>query len=58
MKGVTGMTTDQEFADYLKSMPREQSEAEVARHEAEHDLSRGAWVDLHRAHHEFGEAAH
>ena len=56
-EGVLRMT-DQEFAAWLRSLPREQSEEESARLEHEHDLARGEYVNPHLTPHHYGEAAH
>jgi hypothetical protein len=53
------MTTDSEFAAYLRSLPREQSEEEVALHEHQHDVDRGLYCPAGEiVHHLPGEAAH
>ena len=50
--------TDLEFAAFLRSLPREQSEEESARLGHEHDLARGEYVNPHLTPHHYGEAAH
>jgi hypothetical protein len=50
--------TDNEFATYLRSLPREMSQAEVDQVEHQHDLENGDWVNPHLAPHVYGEAAH
>lgn len=36
--------SDQEFAEFLKSLPREKSEAEVEDIERQHDAERGLYI--------------
>lgn len=50
--------TDQEFADWLRSMPREKSVEESARLEHEHDVERGPYVPHSEITFHCGEAAH
>lgn len=50
------MMTDQEFADWLRSLPREKSPEEVDRIELEHDLEVGPWVGNENVHHTYGES--
>lgn len=50
------MTTDQQFADWLRSLPRERSADQVARTERQHDTERNPWGVAD--HHEYGEARH
>ena len=49
--------TEREFADYLRSLPREQSPEEVERREHEHDVERGPYVPHHH-HPYFEESRH
>ena len=50
--------TEREFADYLRSLPREQSEEEVNRREHLHDVEQGLWHNPHEFPHHYGEAGH
>lgn len=50
--------TDSEFNSYMRSLPRELSEEEVADRERLHDYLNGLWVGNQADHHEYGEAAH
>ena len=52
------MMTDKEFADWLRTVPREQSPEEVNRREKLDDIERGGWVQPHEFPHHYGEAAH
>lgn len=49
--------SDQEFADWLRSLPREKSPAEVDRDEKEHDRARGPYVPHHHRNY-CGESRH
>jgi hypothetical protein len=49
--------TDREFADWLKSVPRERTWEEVELTIIEHDRERGPWVANQVVHHEYGESA-
>lgn len=48
--------TDREFADWLKSAPRERTWEEVELAIIEHDADRGEWVANQVVHHEYGES--
>lgn len=50
--------SDQEFADWLRSVPREVSPEEVERLERLHDLARGHWHNRNEVPCYYGEAAH
>ena len=49
--------TDQQFAAWLRSLPREQSEEQVHRSGRQHDAEQGEWVANQIVHHEYGESA-
>lgn len=55
MEGLSEMS-DQEFAAWLRSYPREKSPEEVERGEHVRDRERGEYGQ--QDHHEFGEARH
>lgn len=50
--------TESEFNAFMRSLPREKSQAEVDQVEHQHDLEVGEWVNPHLAPHSFGESAH
>ena len=50
--------TDNEFSEYMKSLPRKQTESEVTERELLRDYLNGLWVGNQQDHHEHGEAAH
>jgi hypothetical protein len=52
------MTTDQEFAEYLRSFPRELSAAEVEELGRQHDAEQGPYIPHSGVHHTAGDAAH
>jgi hypothetical protein len=49
--------TDQEFADFLRSLPREIPPEKVEEIEREHDAERGVFQPL-PGHHHYGESHH
>lgn len=48
--------TDREFAEWLKSVPRERTWEEVEMAINHHDREQGEWVGNRVVHHEYGEA--
>lgn len=48
--------TDQEFAEWLKSIPREKTWEEVELAIIQHDAKTGPWVGNQIVHHEYGES--
>lgn len=48
--------TDQEFAEWLRSLPRETTWEQVEIAGIEHDRERGPWVGNQVVHHEYGES--
>lgn len=52
------MSTDQEFSDYLKSLPRLSSEDDVREREDLRDCLNGLWVGNQTGQHVYGEARH
>lgn len=53
------MSTDREFASYLRSLPRELSGAEVECRERRHDSERGPYIPHgQEVHHSAYEARH
>lgn len=49
--------SDQEFAQWLRSVPREVPADEVERRERQRDAERGEWINPHQFPHHFGESA-
>lgn len=56
MEGLSDMS-DLEFAEWLRSLPREKSPEEVERLEAQRDKERGPYVPHHH-HSYYAEARH
>lgn len=56
MEGLSEMS-DQEFAEWLRSYPREKSPEEVEHREHVRDRERGEYIGQ-QEHHEFGESRH
>lgn len=52
------MSTDREFADYLKSLPRLTTEDTVEERERLRDCLNGLWVGNQTGQHFYGEARH
>lgn len=50
--------TDREFAQMLRSVPREKTEAQVIEIGRQHDAERGLWIANQIVHHEPQEARH
>lgn len=50
--------TDQEFADWLKSAPRERTWEEVELAIIQHDAERGEYVNPNLSVHHYGESRH
>lgn len=50
--------TESEFNAFMRSLPREKSQAEVDQVEHQHDLEVGEWVNPHLAPHVYGESGH
>ena len=50
------VTTDREFAEYLRSLPREIPAAEVREIGRQHDNLTGPWTGNQIVHHGYGEA--
>lgn len=49
--------TEREFADWLKSVPRERTWEEVELAIIQRDAEQGEWVGNRIVHHEYGESA-
>ena len=52
------MSTDQEFAEFLRQFPRELSEEEVHHRGTLRAIEQGPYVNPHANYHHFGEGAH
>lgn len=48
--------TDSEFDAFMRSLPREKSQAEVDHIEHEHDAEQGEWMANGAVHHTYGES--
>lgn len=52
------MSTDREFTEFLQSLPREKSQAQVDQTERQHDVERGPYIPHQGGWHTFEEARH
>jgi hypothetical protein len=50
--------SDEEFAAWLRTVPRERSPEQVARAERAHDVECGEYVNRHASVHHYGESRH